>query len=339
MKKLFKITLVIAIVIQTFSGFAQDFRNQSDEYIQIGYGRYKVLSFGGDASLVPNHGRYAIEYWGGGLNFWRPWPTPGHSNYILFLRDDNNVGIGGTGSSSFKLHVNGLVFGTAFFIGSDQRIKRNIKPLSESQDKLKKLNGVSYEYIAHKGVSKPNLGKELMTEAKEKSFQKNKQSDDIYEPGMGFIAQEVREVFPELVKEDEEGYLSVNYIGLIPYLVEAIKGQQSEIDSLKKLVTKNVIDKGAQKKEGISKVARLDQNVPNPFSQSTTITYSIESDFESAEIIVVDFNGEIKKRFTQLQKGEGSVVLSGGSLNPGTYHYTLIVDGTAIDSKIAVFLK
>lgn len=276
--------------------------------------------------------------WGGGLNFWRPWPVSNWANYILFLRDDNNVAIGGQGSSQYKLHVNGSIFYTGSYVGSDQRYKKNIKPLAESQNKIKRLHGVSYEYISHKGVVKPSHSKDPMTEAKEKSFNKNKEADDIYEPGMGFIAQEVKEVFPELVKEDEQGYLSVNYIGLIPYLVEAIKGQQHEIDSLKNLLTKNIINKETTKND-LSIEARLDQNVPNPFSQSTTITYSIDSDFESAEILVVDFNGEIKKRFTQLKKGENSVVLNGGTLNPGTYHYTLIVDGVAIDSKIAVFLK
>jgi len=52
------------------------------------------------------------------------------------------------------------------------------------------------------------------------------------------LAQEVKKVFPELVKENEKGELSVNYIGLIPVLIESIKEQQKQIDELKKLVNK-----------------------------------------------------------------------------------------------------
>ena len=49
----------------------------------------------------------------------------------------------------------------------------------------------------------------------------------------GFIAQEVEEVLPDLVGTDSNGYKTVNYIGVIPVLTEAIKTQQEEIESLK----------------------------------------------------------------------------------------------------------
>ena len=48
---------------------------------------------------------------------------------------------------------------------------------------------------------------------------------------IGLIAQEVREVFPELVKEDSSGYLYVDYIGLIPVIIEALKEQQVAIET------------------------------------------------------------------------------------------------------------
>ena len=58
---------------------------------------------------------------------------------------------------------------------------------------------------------------------------------------IGFIAQEVEEVFPELVNRNPENDLrSVDYISLIPVLVEAIKEQQQQIDDLKQqLKTRN----------------------------------------------------------------------------------------------------
>ena len=55
---------------------------------------------------------------------------------------------------------------------------------------------------------------------------------------MGLIAQEVQAVLPELVSEDGEGYLSVNYANLVAVLVEANKEQQKLIEDLQKRVEK-----------------------------------------------------------------------------------------------------
>jgi hypothetical protein len=54
------------------------------------------------------------------------------------------------------------------------------------------------------------------------------------------LAQDVQKVLPELVKEadDKQGTLSVNYQGLIPVLINAIKEQQKQIDELKLMLNK-----------------------------------------------------------------------------------------------------
>ncbi len=51
---------------------------------------------------------------------------------------------------------------------------------------------------------------------------------------MGVIAQEVEEVFPELVHTDEDGYKSVNYAGLIAPLIEAVKELDARLEALEK---------------------------------------------------------------------------------------------------------
>jgi hypothetical protein len=50
---------------------------------------------------------------------------------------------------------------------------------------------------------------------------------------IGVLAQEIKEVFPELVSEDDNEMLAVNYQGLVPVLINALKEQQSEIEILK----------------------------------------------------------------------------------------------------------
>ena len=91
---------------------------------------------------------------------------------------------------------------------SDRRLKQNIFSIAGSLDKLVRLRGVNYKW----NHIKPHDTKALQT---------------------GFIAQEVESLFPELVIEDSEGYKSVNYTGLIPHLLEAIKELKKENDKLK----------------------------------------------------------------------------------------------------------
>lgn len=97
-------------------------------------------------------------------------------------------------------------------VNSDMRLKANIMSLGSTVAKLMQIDGKSY-------VMKKN------TE----------------EQKIGLLAQDVQAVFPELVKEanNEQGTLSVNYQGLIPVLINAIKEQQAEIDALKKLIKKD----------------------------------------------------------------------------------------------------
>ena len=54
---------------------------------------------------------------------------------------------------------------------------------------------------------------------------------------VGIIAQEIKEVLPESIRENDTGYLSVRYEKIIPLLIESIKEQQLEINTLNKQIT------------------------------------------------------------------------------------------------------
>ncbi len=127
--------------------------------------------------------------------------------------------VGGAHTSSDGLYVanfsgstitygNSLAYG--FYAISDARYKKNIVPLGNALDQVLALRGVSY-----------NWNKEKFPDQK---FGDGKQ--------MGFLAQEVEQIFPELVQTDANGYKSVNYVGVVPVLVEAVKSQQKKIDVL-----------------------------------------------------------------------------------------------------------
>lgn len=125
------------------------------------------------------------------------------------------VGIGSDpGSSSpYKLDVAGSVHATSFPSSSDARFKSNVHQLVGVLDKLRMVRGVSFEWNElYNSLGRSTGRKEL-----------------------GLIAQEIEKVFPELVTRwGDEDYRAVDYGRFTAVLLEAIKEQQSEIESLKK---------------------------------------------------------------------------------------------------------
>lgn len=110
-----------------------------------------------------------------------------------------------------NLTINGTITATGditAFYTSDRRHKNNIQIIPNALDKVKQLNGVTWEW-----------------------------NDDVNEvtkstPKTGLIAQEVQEVLPEVVTEREDGFLALDYSKMMGLLVEAIKEQQSTISKL-----------------------------------------------------------------------------------------------------------
>ena len=92
---------------------------------------------------------------------------------------------------------------------SDISLKENVQTINNALEKIKQLRGVSFDW-------KEKPGGIL----------------DIKED-LGFIAQEVQQILPQLVRENENGELSLRLSSIIPVLVEAIKDQQKQIDELK----------------------------------------------------------------------------------------------------------
>ncbi len=110
---------------------------------------------------------------------------------------------------------------------SDINTKENINTIDSALIKIQKIRGVKFDY--KESLFSDIDDKEKQTEKIAESKNKN-----------GLIAQELLTVFPEVVKLDEEtGLYKVNYIEMIPILVEAIKEQQEQIEDLQKIVSEH----------------------------------------------------------------------------------------------------
>ncbi len=77
----------------------------------------------------------------------------------------------------------------------------------------------------------------------------------------------------------------------------------------------------------------LDQNVPNPFAERTTITYLIPANTKLAEIVFHNALGQQVKSVAIKETGAGSLNVFAADLSTGIYTYTLVIDGNVVDSK------
>ena len=140
-------------------------------------------------------------------------------NYKLYIDTTGKVGVGRK-PTTYKLEVDGDVYTTgAYRTASDVRLKDNISPLQGALSKIQQVNGKVYNKLNYPILNKEEEVNKLIEAGKAGPDDRSK-----------VIAQELMLVYPELVQKDENGYLSVNYIGLIPVLVEALKEQQVIID-------------------------------------------------------------------------------------------------------------
>jgi len=149
------------------------------------------------------------------------WELVGRNSNFYIYNNQNSVGYvlesnssnghvailkGGT-NASYPLDVTGTIRSTADVIAySDRRVKENIKTIDNALDKVIKLRGVSY----------------------------NRKDIDDKSTKIGVIAQEVKEILPEVVENDLEDKYSVAYGNMAGLFIEAIKELKAEIEELKK---------------------------------------------------------------------------------------------------------
>jgi hypothetical protein len=89
----------------------------------------------------------------------------------------------------------------------------------------------------------------------------------------------------------------------------------------------------------LSNAASLEQNIPNPFTNTTTIGCTLPQKFSSAQITIADKNGKVLKQLTLSGAGKGSVHVDAAMMSSGAYSYALYVDGKLIDSKQMILTK
>jgi hypothetical protein len=121
---------------------------------------------------------------------------------------------------------NGDIYSVDLTFASDFWKKKNFKLINNPLDKILALQ--SYHFDWNRDIPKVAPTGSINLEVIENNGKWE---------ATGLIAQEAEKIIPEIVSEvDESGYLQVDYKMLVPYLIEAIKEQQKQIDELKNLI-------------------------------------------------------------------------------------------------------
>lgn len=169
----------------------------------------------------------------------------------------------------------------------------------------------------------------------------------------GFMAQEVEEVFPNLVKMDSTtGMYTVNYIGFIPINYSAIKELKKENDILREELNEVKKHLGLNKEKGnnkstsvstdvmVNSIPTLGQYSTTANNKNTEISYYYAPETStSGQLFIFDLQGKQLKEYELSAKNNGTVTFKNEELYAGMFTYTLVVDDVIIDSKQMIIRK
>jgi hypothetical protein len=240
---------------------------------------------------------------------------------------------------------------------SDKRVKKNIKENVPGLAFINKLKPVTYnldlnaiDKILQRPAIKDKDGKIIQPSVAETTARKEKEKI-VY---TGFVAQDVAAAATSVnydfsgvdVPKNDKDIYGLRYSDFVVPLVKAVQelskmndNKDAKINDLETRLAKLEAMMNVQQSMINLSSASLDQNVPNPFSKTTAISYSLPRKYSSAKIIVIDESGNTIKIFTLSGTGKGSINFSSPFGVGAPYQYSLLVDGKLIDTKQMILAR
>lgn len=245
------------------------------------------------------------------------------------------IGVYGEASSpsgSYAGWFNGdLAYSGNFGKPSDRNLKENIKELTNSLDLIMKIKPMKFSYKKIDGLNFP-MGDQV-----------------------GFIAQDIKEIIPTLVNSNGlplpnltnetdsiktenrfEKYLTVDYVGLIPYIVKSIQDQQQIIQQQSTLIQALI------EKDSIASVTNaISGNIPHivklfPNPAQNNLHLELFTNKQPSVIIIYNDSGKIYKSITT---DESTLQVSLDNFENGIYLISLSISGTVLDIKRFIVSK
>jgi hypothetical protein len=239
---------------------------------------------------------------------------------------------------------------------SDQQFKTNIDSLSNAIAIIKQLKPRSFYFdttnvYGFKFPSKKQYGfiaQELEELLPELITNNSKAADidtlgNVIHPAIDFKAVYYLELIAVLTKGMQEQQQKIedlqtqlnnfqNTVNNCCSLSEN-RSMQNPTNPSNENVGNNMLSRQTKVNLNDYKSITLEQNVPNPFSEQTLITYNIPENASRAQIMFYNFNGKLIHTEELAKKGLGSLNIFANDLSSGIYSYTLIIDGKIIETK------
>ncbi|MBQ6063352.1 MAG: tail fiber domain-containing protein [Prevotella sp.] len=283
--------------------------------------------------------------------------TSGYNYGVVgsFSGTNNGVGVlGNVGNSPQDLYVDGRYAG--YFNGnvkvtgtingtvissSDIRLKKNVSELNNNGkgvlDKIENLFPVSYEYDMKRIVQDSDTSCVIMVNTIDSLV--------LMRTHYGLIAQELQKVYPDLVYENDNGYLSINYTELIPIMLQSIKELKAQVDEMRSPSAASakamVLETGEATgiDAAIADAAGMDQNVPNPFSGETDIAIYLPETIRTATLYIYDLSGKQVEQHAIEGRGNTTMTIHADRMDAGMYIYSLIADGKVVATKRMIVVR
>ena len=245
---------------------------------------------------------------------------------------------------------------------SDGRFKKNIKDNVPGLNFINKLKPVTYNLDVSGIENKLSPVKKNNNDAVNATIQKDiAAKEKVLQTG--FVAQDVERAAKELgydfsgvdAPKNSNDLYGLRYAEFVVPLVKAVQElskMNEEKDAVILQQQQQISDiigrlEALEKQSGVSKpanssaagIAFMAQNVPNPFNNSTVISYTLPKAPGSVKMNIMDAQGKTVKTITLSNDKSGKVTINSNELVSGNYFYELIVDGKKYGNKQMTVIK
>lgn len=311
----------------------------------------KVNNFGGDFyGIIQNststQNNYGIRTTAGGTCI---------NSYGIYASSN-----GGT-SANYAGYFAGNVFTTGSYLPSDENLKENVVSLENGMEIINQLEPKTFEYKSDdfptmnlaEGLQYGLIAQEVEDILPELVSENTHPAEydslgNEISPEIQFKGMKYEQLIPIMIKGMQEQQTVITskdsiindlnarltllencLSNILPALCQAnqMAIQQTPEEVQEKMA--HIIDVQLSNKNTII----LNQNVPNPFAESTVITYSVPESVQKAQIHFYDVQGNLISSVDIIERGEGKINVFANDLSSGLYTYTLVADGKIVASK------
>lgn len=349
-----------------------EFYGLSSNTTSHNYGVYSVADGGfnswgvgvktGTCTLL-NYGVYSVIDGPNNLTF-----NPGSQNRAIYgktqLTSNNMAWDNYAGWFDGDVFVNGTTYCPGGYFPSDLKLKRGIDTITNALGIIKKLEPRTYFYDTINAynlnlMSKKQYGfisQDVYKILPELTTDINKAPEydstgKVVASGITFKGLNYNGFFAIMMKGIQEQQRKIDSLITVTTKQDSInKAVKGELDELRRMIQECCQRQSSADPNGVKKKSQydgpdtdvnlnnkdvivLDQNVPNPFAEQTSITFNIPVTVKKAQIIFYNSTGNIIQTADITTRGRGKVNVFAADLSSGLYNYTLVADGKVIDSK------